>query len=172
MEFKSREELRNNKDESYQGSLLEQLQSAIKDTDPSEWKDEPNTIINQVEKQGEYFWIRIHLKNEEDTLKVGDNITMYYKPANEKLEMSFGAYEKVGLNKDHNDEVVNYVDDDDKKILCCMIDLYMINKDSDHISTIRTFFRNSRYYEENLLRKDDIVISSGDKVLEYTYISF
>lgn len=176
MDFPSRSELKKRglslSSDNYQLELLEKLKGSLSNSDVSQWSDEPTTKIEEIEKQKEFFWIRIYLTEEDTKLKVGDTIHISYKPTNEKLEMSFGGYEKEGLNRDYNDEVINYVNKDDKKILCCMIDLYKINKESEDIPTIRTFFRNSRYYKEELYRKDDIIISFGDTKYEYNSIAF
>lgn len=156
----------------YQSSLVKELQEIIKESNPEEWKDSPYIKMNQVEKQKEYFWIRIYLEEEDDLLKVGDQITMTHVPTNEQIEMIFGAYEKEGLNRDFDDEVVNYVSESDKKILCCMIDVERVNKDSEDIPTLRTFFRISRFYQENLFLKSDLTITKDDHSYKYTSISF
>lgn len=156
----------------YRENLLSQLKDSLENADPNSWEDTRRIEINEVEKQKEFFWIRIYLKEEDTDLEKGDPMTISYKPTNESLEMVFGSYEKEGLNRDHDDEVINYVDKDNKKILCCMIDLNRINKESDDIPTIRTFFRNSRYYQEELYYKSDIIISSKDKEYEYSSIAF
>lgn len=153
-------------------TLLSQLEAAIESSDPNNWGDEPDIKITQIEKQKVYVWIRIYLEEEDDILKSGDKLTIRYTPNNEELECVFGAYEKEGLNKNHDDEVINYVTEDDKKILCCMIDSERINQDSEDIPTLRTFFRSSRYYTENIYRKSDLEISKDDKIYDYTSISF
>tara|TARA_R110000772_G_scaffold2410_1_gene8343 strand:+ start:56215 stop:56727 length:513 start_codon:yes stop_codon:yes gene_type:complete len=153
-------------------TMLEQLKEALNSSDSSKWKDEPNVKIDVVEKQKEFFWIRIYLIDEDDKLKPGDIIHISYRPTNEKLEMIFGGYEKEGLNRNHNDEVINYVNEDDNKILCCMIDLNRVNKENADIPTIKTFFRNSRHYKEDLFYKEDIVISTEDTEYEYSSIAF
>jgi hypothetical protein len=156
----------------YQTDLLNKLQGIVEKADVEKWGDVPDIKIQQTEKQKEYFWIRIYLKEEDDKLNKGDIVTLTHTPTNEKIDMIFGAYEKEGLNRDYTDEVINYSTKDDKKILCCMIDLDRVNKESDDIPKLRTFFRNSRYYEENLFFKTDIKVESGDKEYEYSSISF
>jgi len=171
MEFPERKEINKNSVD-YQTKILDQMLKAVENANPAEWTDDPSIKNVEVEKQKEYFWIRIYLKEEDNDLEQGDIITMTYVPTNEKIEMIFGSYEKEGLNRDHNDEVINYVSDDDKKILCCMIDLERINKNSDDIPTLRTFFKNSRYYQENLFLKDEIKIESDNKKYDYSSLSF
>lgn len=172
MKFPNREELKKGKPSDYRSSILSQLEKALSNNDPRQWKDEPDIKKVEIEKQKEYFWTRIYLKEEDQYLKQGDVITMTYVPTNEKIEMIFGSYEKEGLNKDYNEQVINYVSDDNKSILCCMIDLDRLNKDSEDIPTLRTFFRNSRYYQENLFLKDEILIEFGDIKYEYSSLSF
>lgn len=175
--FPSRQEIKerlknntlDNSNINYREDLLSKLQVAVSSTD--EWKDEPNKII-QVEKQKVFFWIRIYLNEEDSKLKTGDEICMTYTPTNEKINLIFGAYEKEGLSRDHDDEVINYVTTDDKKILCCMVDTERVNKDSEDIPTLRTFFRNSKYYTENLFLKTDLTITFDDTQYEYYSISF
>jgi hypothetical protein len=158
MDFPKREQLKeesmaDTKTPSYRSDMLDQLDTYLRESDSSTWKDEPNIKIRVTEKQKEFFWIRIYLQEEDDKLKVGDTINISYKPTNEKLEMVFGGYEKEGLNRDHDDEVINYVNEDDKTILCVMIDLNRVNKENVDIPTIKTFFRNSRHYKEDLFYK-------------------
>lgn len=174
--FPPREHLKdsiaNTNNGSYQESLLSQLESAVESSDSNKWTDEPDIKITQIESQKEYVWIRVYLYDEDTILKSGDIMKIRYVPRNEELEVVFGAYEKVGINKDNEDEVINYVTDNDRTILCCMVDTTRINKDSDDIPMLRTFFRSSRYYTENLFRKTDLEISMGDTMYEYSSISF
>ena len=173
MDFPERADLKKEiKTSDYRTDMLDQLDTYLRESDSSTWKDEPNVKIDIVERQKEFFWIRIYLPEEDDKLKTGDTVYISYKPTNEKLEMIFGGYEKEGLNRDHNDEVINYVNEDDKSILCCMIDLNRVNKDSDDIPTVRTFFRNSRHYVEEIYRKTDIIISTEETEYDYKSISF
>jgi len=173
MEFPDREDIKKNiKMDNYQSSLLDKLKEAVNNSDPRQWKDEPDIKKVEVEKQKEYFWTRIYLKDDDKDLEQGDILTMTYVPTNEKIEMIFGSYEKEGLNRDHNGEVINYISKDNRSILCCMIDIERINKNSDDIPTLKTFFKSSRYYKENLFLKDEIVIESKDKKYEYTSLSF
>ena len=160
------------KNDNYHSSLLNQLQEAVEESDPNKWTDEPDLKIIQIESQKTYVWIRVYLNEEDDILESGDILKIRYTPNNEELEVIFGSYEKVGLNKDNGQEVIGYVTEEDKKILCCMVDSERINKDSEDIPMLRTFFRSSRYYAENIYRKSDLEISKEDKIFEYSSISF
>lgn len=174
MNFPKRSELKDPIQNSggYQVGIVEQLNGFLNNSDPTKWVDEPDIKIKQIEEQKEFFWIRIYLNDEDSKLEKGETLTMTHTPTNEKIEMIFGAYEKEGLNRDNGDSVIGYVSDDDKKILCCMVDISRVNKNSDDIPTLRTFFRNSRYYTENLFLKTDIKIESKSDKYEYSSISF
>ena len=68
----------------------------------------------------------------------------------------FICYGKSGLERDHNDEVINYNPDDDKKVLCLMVDENQVNY-SQEIPFIRTLFKTGRHYEYQLMRRDELV---------------
>jgi len=177
MDFKSREELKadtNVKEYSnndYRGGLLGDLEKALENVDIRNLKYDNDIKVNQVEKQIEYAWIRVYLYEEYEGLVASDKITIEYVPSNEKLSLPFGSYEKKGLHKDHND-VTNYIKDDDKTALCVMLDLGKINNDSEDIPIIRSLFRSSRHYKEELYFKKDIIIKHNDIELAYSSISF
>ena len=81
----------------------------------------PDTKI--VETTKVFFWIRLYLKEELSDLVLGDDIQISYLPENENLVTKFICFGKTNLNKDYNsDSVSQYDPDDDKKILCLMID--------------------------------------------------
>jgi len=170
--FPDRKDLGKIQEVGYQSDLVEQLHDAVKNIDYDNLNDEPNLKINEVEKSKTFVWTRVYLKEDKENIKKGDKVFLKYIPTNEEIEMIFGAYEKLGLNKNFDDEVTNYISDDDKKILCCMIDQNRLNNDSDDIPNLRTFFRNSRYYEENLFFKRDLEVWVNGEQLEYASISF
>lgn len=173
--FFQSEVIETDKDEytSHLESLSQQLIESLKTSNTDKWSDVDDIRIKEIERQKVFFWIRIYLSEEDYTLEKGDKLILTYKPTNEKIELIFGAYEKVGLNKNHDEQVINYSTEDDRKVLCVMIDLDRINKFSDDIPTIRTMFRNSKYYKENLFFKSDIVVTNDDgKVYDYTSIGF
>ena len=133
--------------------------------------DERKTEVNIIENQLEFFWIRIYLSEEDDRFEPGDEITLELKPKNESLKITFGSYEKKGLYKDFDESVINYESEDDKKVLCCMVDYNKINKNSEDIPNLRTFFKSSRYYQENLFLKKDFLVIHKGKNIEYTSLS-
>jgi hypothetical protein len=124
------------------------------------------------EKQKVFFWIRVFLKEEID-IKPDTDLTITYIPSGEKLVTKFICYAKKGQNWDGGEEVVNYNPEDDKKILCLMIDSERIDKNSNDIPFIRSLFRISKYYDPQVLRLAELPISLPDGTLiEYYDINF
>jgi hypothetical protein len=122
-----------------------------------------------TEKQATYIWIRIYLKNEQE-IEVGSKINMKHIPTGESLETIFGAYNKKNLNKDFDDEMVEYESEDDRTCLCLMVDLEHINNPNNGIRFIRSLFRDGRFFDSNnLLIKEDEVsfILDGYGELDY-----
>jgi len=168
--FPDRRDVISNK-KTYFDSLIEQAKSI--DVDKTDWSNsdfKPRSEI--VEKQKVYFWIRLYT-SEESNLTPDQDVTIEYRLSGEVLTTRFICFAKKGLEKDLNHLVVNYNSEDDKKVLCLMIDADRINKDSDDIPFIRTLFKVGRHYEAQLLRKDDLVVKdeSGNEI-EYFDIDF
>jgi hypothetical protein len=159
-------------DKSYINDIVEQAKQINLDNakyeDTSQFK--PRTKI--VEEQKEYFWIRLYLNNEIE-LTPNTDITIQYLLSGEKLNTKFICYDKTGSNKNSEGEVVNYIADDNKKILCLMIDAEKINKHNEDIPFLKTLFRIGRYYEAQILRINDLLIEdqNGNK-LEFFDIDF
>ena len=148
-------------------SLVEQIKSIDTETVKS-WENNNNPISNIIEEQKVYIWIRLYLKNESSNIEIGDDINMVYKSSGEKLTTKFVCYGKSDLNKDHNDEIINFNPEDDKKVLCLMVDEDFINK-GDGIPFLRTLFKTSRHYEYQLVRRDDLIFINerSGEVLDY-----
>ena len=148
-------------------SLVEQIKSIDTETVKS-WENNNNPISNIIEEQKVYIWIRLYLKNESSNIEIGDDINMVYKSSGEKLTTKFVCYGKSDLNKDHNDEIINFNPEDDKKVLCLMVDEDFINK-GDGIPFLRTLFKTSRHYEYQLDRRDDLIFINerSGEVLDY-----
>ena len=136
----------------------EQLLEAIKSLDTEGLSDEMEIVStsNIIEAQKIYFWIRLYLSEEDLNIQVGDDITISYEPSGEELVTKFICYGKSGLERDHNDEVINYNPEDDKKILCLMVDENHVNY-SQEIPFIRTLFKTGRHYEYQLMRRDELI---------------
>ena len=136
----------------------EQLLEAIKSLDTEGLSDEMEIVSTSkiIEEQKIYFWIRLYLSEEDLNIQVGDDIAISYEPSGEELVTKFICYGKSGLERDHNDEVINYNPEDDKKILCLMVDENHVNY-SQEIPFIRTLFKTGRHYEYQLMRRDELI---------------
>lgn len=148
----------------------EQLLESIKKLETEGLSDEIEIISKVVEEQKVYFWIRLYLKEEDLNIQVGDDIVIRYQPRStfvdgvkiweseevEELVTKFVCYGKKGLEKDHDNEVVNYSNEDDSKILCLMVDEITVNF-GEGIGFIRTLFKTGRHYEYQLVRRDELI---------------
>ncbi len=120
--------------------------------------------IHHVEKQKTYLWIRLYLSEERNDLNVNDTIVLTYSPTNEKLNTKFVCYAKKGADKDGGEFINSYNPEDDRKIVCLMVD----NDDlSYHIPTIRSLFKNTSYYSHQLLKRNELVFTHKGFDLEY-----
>lgn len=150
----------------YREQLLEQLRGI----DTSSLKNDFDLIAtsNVVEEQKIYFWIRLYLNDELSDIIPGDDIVISWVPSGEKLVTKFVCFGKNGLEKDHNDQVTNYNPDDDKRILCLMVDENFINISED-IPFIRTLFKTGRYYEYQLVKRTELLFTNSrtSEILEY-----
>ncbi len=155
-------------------NYLQPLIEAIKniDTDDSlssNWVyDEVVSSSRIVEEQKVYFWIRLYLKEENENLQIGDDVVISWTPSGEKLTTKFAAYAKKGLERDHFDEVTNYNPEDDKRVLCLLIDNNMVNFNDD-IPFIRTLFKTGYHYEYQLVKREELqfVVSKNGVILDY-----
>jgi hypothetical protein len=147
-------------------NLVEKIKS-IEVEQIKDWDKNTDPAMKIVEEQKVYIWIRLYLK-EESNVQVGDDIFMTYKPSGEKLSTIFVCYGKTDLGKDHEDEMVNYNPEDDKKILCLMVNQDTINKGVD-IPFIKTLFKTSIHYQEQLMKRSDLLFinSRTGETLDY-----
>ena len=170
--FPSRKEILEKK----YSSLVEQAKSidlAKVDFSKSDYK--PKTKVAEAQKV--FIWIRLFIKNESDSFLPNDTITIRYTKSGEKLETKFICYGKSGLNTDVDSSgrrvITSYKSEDDKKVLCLMVDSERINKNSDDIPFIRTLFKSSRYFDYQLLKREDLqfIDKNGDSI-EYFDVDF
>ena len=156
----------------YQEELLEQ----VKNIDTTKISDEinPKTRSEIIEKQKVYFWIRLYLREEDQILDPNDTINIRYVHSGETLETKFICYNKSVLTQDADPNVVNYNPEDDKKVLCLMVDSDRINKDSEDIPFIRSLFKIGRHYEYQLLRRDELefIVDKNGQILDYFDVDF
>lgn len=150
----------------YREQLLEKLKQIDTDGLPEELEIISTSKI--VEEQKIYFWIRLYLSEEDNNTQVGDDIIIQYTPSGEELLTKFVCYGKSGLEKDHNGEVINYNPDDDKRILCLMIDERVVNF-GEGIPFIRTLFKTGYHYEYQLVKRNELIFvnSRNGFILDY-----
>lgn len=126
-----------------------------------------------TKKQEVYFWIRVFLKEEDKKHEPNDDIIIKHVETGESLDAKFICHAKKGLERDHKGDIVNYQGDDDKKILCLMVNSEKIDKDSEGIPFLRSLFKIGRYYEYHLLKRDELLFidKNGDPI-EYYDVDF
>jgi hypothetical protein len=157
---------------SYRDKIIESAKSIDLDKVDYSNVDDFNPQSKIVEKQRVYFWIRIYLNDEVD-IDPNTDVTITYKPEGESLVSKFICYAKKGLDKDVEQNVVNYNPEDDKRILCLMVDSERINKFSDDIPFLRSLFRISMWYQPEIIRLSDFKISdSSNREFEFYDIDF
>jgi hypothetical protein len=146
-------------------NLVEQIKTI--DTEVvKDWNKNTDPAMKILEEQKVYIWIRLYLKEESD-VEIGDDIFMTYTPSGEKLETKFICFGKEGMEKD-NDGLVNWNSEENKKVLCLMVNQDKINKGTD-IPFIRTLFKTSIHYQEQLMKRSDLLFinSRTDEYLDY-----
>jgi hypothetical protein len=138
----------------YKELLLEQIKKIDTDGLPDEIEIVSTSKI--IEEQKVYFWIRLYLKEEDLNTQISDDITIKWSPTGEELVTKFICYGKKGLERDHNDQVINYNPEDDKKVICLMIDTKLVNFNDD-IPFIRTLFKTGHHYEYQLVKREELL---------------
>lgn len=134
-------------------------------------KREIDTII--VEKQKTYNYIRLFIR-EEIEITAGDIIQMKFE--NEVLDTTFVSYTKKGMEQKKEmdfDDILNYEPEDNKKCLCLAIDVESVNENSDHIEFIRSLFKWSKYFDYQILKRDELQFSTTTiEKIDYFDIEF
>jgi hypothetical protein len=130
----------------------------------------PRSEIKQ--KQKVYFWIRVYLKEETD-IEANTDVSIVWHETGEKLTTKFICYSKKGLDRDLDEQVTNYNPEDDKKVLCLMVEEDKINIDNEDIPFIKTLFKIGRFYQFQVWRKEDMsLLDSDGKELPWFDIDF
>jgi hypothetical protein len=119
-----------------------------------DWDSNTDPAMKIVEEQKVYIWIRLFLK-EEANVEVGDDIYMTYTPSGEKLDTKFICFGKEGAEKDQ-DGLTNWNSEENKRVLCLMVDQEKINKGTD-IPFIRTLFKTGIHYQYQLVRRSELL---------------
>ncbi len=128
--------------------------------------------VSILESQKEFLWTRAYLKEEVSNLNPGDVIKILYTPNKEELNLEFVCFNKKGLDKNSDNEDLNhYNNEDDTKVLCLKTDLKTIDTD-DKIKFIRTLFKKSKWYEQQVFRKDELLLIVNGNIVDYIFIDF
>jgi hypothetical protein len=148
-------------------SYLDNIIDEIKKIDIETVKDieENITEVNIIEKSKIYFWIRLFIKNELD-FNSGDTITINWNIYDEKIDTKFLSYGKKGLEYDYDNQITQGTLEDDKKILVLMVDSEEVNYSKD-INHLRTLFKLSHHYQENIIKHDELDFLYNDNKIEY-----
>lgn len=156
-------------------SYLDELIESIKQIDTADLSDDVSNDVttNVVEEQKVYFWIRLYLKEEDPNIQIGDDVSIEYTISGERLKTKFICYDKMGLSTDHQDEITNYNPEDNKKVLCLMVDTNMVNYNDD-IPFIRTLFKTSYHYDYQLVRRSELLFinDKNGMILDYFDVDF
>lgn len=156
--------------------LAEQIKDLNLDTIDFE-NSSYDQLKTKIEKQKVYFWIRVYL-SEEIEIEPGSDISIKYVNSGEKLDTKFICYAKMGggtINYENGEPVVaNYNSEDNRKVLCLMVDEEKINYDSEDIPFIKKLFKIGRHYEYQLMKRTDLILTvkSTDEMLNYFDIEF
>jgi hypothetical protein len=149
-------------------SLYEIIKEQLKDVNTENLSDDvKNDVEINISPEKVYFWTRVYLKDENPNIEIGDWIKIIWTPSGEFLRTQFITWGKKGLDRD-SDGVVGWNSEDDKRVVCLMIDEHDINT-NDGIPFIRTLFKLGRFHEENLIKRDELqfVIENNGILLEY-----
>jgi len=152
----------------YKEGIIEQIKEI--DTTKLSFKTNEKVKSTIIEEQKVYFWIRLYLHDEDINIKEGDEIVIEWRETSEKLKTIFTAFGKKGFDKDKEKSIINYSKEDDKKVLCLMVDEKMINSDSSkEIPFIRTLFKIGNYYEYQLYKREYLTFTNSRNgiILDY-----
>jgi len=137
-------------------TLYDFVREQLKDLDTAELSDDVSKDPEvEITPEKIYFWTRIYMKQENPSLEIGDVISMRHIPSGEEIKAQFFAYGKTGLERNHDDELINFDPEDDKKVICLMVEEKTINESED-IPFMRTLFKLGRHYEYNVIRRGDL----------------
>lgn len=171
MKFPSREEL-----EIKKAKRIQELKDrGLLIDEPIKYIDEDgfdrSVEFEVAEESKIYSWIRLYMSDEVDDMISGDVVKITYVPTGESTEVTFATYNKVGLNKDGGETVIDYNQEEDKKVLCLMVDINEINSDTS-IPLLRTMFKGSKWHQHQLLKRNDLKFECEEKGIVFdTYYS-
>ena len=155
--------------------LYEQLVEQIKKIDRTDLTNDvsDDAVIQEVEKQKVYIWLRVFLKEELKDVKEGDDFTITYTKSGEQLKSKFMCFGKINSFKDNGDNQIQTISEDDPKVVILMIDEGEI-QNGEHIPFIRTLFKISKHFEYQVYRRDELVFKNerSGQSLEYIDCEF
>ena len=102
-------------------------------------------------------------------LKVNDDLLMEYKWApGEKIMTKFACYGKQGVQRDHENEIVGYNPEDDKRVICLLVDSDIVNY-SDDVPFLRRLFKASFHFQEEIIKRQDLTFTNQrtNEVVKY-----
>ena len=157
-------------------SLYDIIYEQVKNIDTSTIDDskyQEGSLFKVIEPQRVYIWIRVYLKEELSDINIGDDFEIKYLTSGESIMTKFICYSKKNLNKNVDDDIINYQQEDDNKILCLMVDEEVIKKSND-IPFIRTLFKTSPYFELQVIRREELVFTNQrtNQQIEYVDVDF
>ena len=168
-----KDKIHEKKGSSVYDEIVEKIKSI--DIDKIEFKDGKRKIVSDViEKQKEFLWLRVFLKDELGGINIGDEFTLRYILDNgdvENMKMEFISYGKNSLNvdSDYDNIISNYDSEFNNKKLIFMIDKDILIKKTN----IRKLFKNTVYYEDVLLKRDSLLLlDNNESSIEYVDMEF
>ena len=159
-------------EEEIEYSIYDQLVEQIKNIDSDDLSDDVSQTptMSEVEKQKVYIWIRLFLKEEISDIKDGDEFMIKYKSSGEELSTTFICFGKQNSFKDSEDYTeIQMLSDDDEKVLCLMVNEEDI-KIGESIPFIRTLFKGSIHYQEQVYHRDDLTFTNTRTLEVMNYI--
>jgi hypothetical protein len=157
-------------------SIYDQIVDQIKSIDSTNLSDEvdQNPSTTEIEKQKVYIWIRLYLKSEVEDLQEGDDFLINWSLSGETLSTKFICFGKKHSFKDSDGEnEISMATDDDPLCLCLMVDEEIIKKSED-IPFIRSLFKISDHYQEQVYHRDELTFTNTrtSQKVEYTFCDF
>ncbi len=125
-----------------------------------------------IQKQKVYFWIRVYLKEELD-IKTETKVIIKYLDGKEQLETQFMYFGKKGLERNNEGQIINFNPEDDKRILCLLIDSDRIDFNNEEIPYMKTLSPLSKHYKPQYFRKFDFsVFIEEDQEIDFYDLEF
>jgi hypothetical protein len=117
-------------------------------------------IVNEIEKQKVYVWIRLYLKEGSNvSLNIGDDFTILYNLTGESMNSKFVYFgKKVAIRDSVEFGELNTSLEDDKNILCLMVDEEYLRRDD--IPFLRSLFKTSPYFTYQVYNRENLIFTN------------